>query len=197
MLNVKLITGFIIAGLMTAVPLTALIISLIRNRRLEQASMVTPISCLLTLTATALLFIYLATFRVALTHGLCDTDITIQQMLTSTQLSPRETPLPEQPAGSLIVYYRYGCADCEAIYPQLHQQLRNIDHVYWVNTRSQQGMTLRENYPTGQTPSILYIPNNASVPYVIEILYEYDDDGNSVLRQASVDRMLDLLEKQS
>lgn len=106
--------------------------------------------------------------------------------------TPFEDILPEDKNGSLIFYFRYGCDDCETIFDQLQSYKNNPDYkIYWVNTRSDQGLSLREQYPIQKTPSGVYISQDGTKNYTY-ILYTKDSSGNTILDEKNLNRLLAL-----
>lgn len=90
-------------------------------------------------------------------HGMYHTNLTWQQLQTSIDHSPVESILPKNLQNKLVIYYRFGCDDCEVIYDDLSAQLNSVSDVYWISTRSKQGEALRNTYPISHVPSAVYI----------------------------------------
>lgn len=100
--------------------------------------------------------------------------------------SPKESKInPENVApGSIVIFYKYGCTDCEAIYKDLKTELNNISDVYWVSSESTTGASLRESYPIEEVPTGVYIRNDTlsgNVTFSKFVLYTTDKDGNTIL----------------
>ena len=94
-------------------------------------------------------------------HGCEDLKMyTLQELTDAINTSPKEDTLPENLSGSIILFYRFDCADCEAVYHQLSDLIKDHSRAYWVSTRSKQGKKLRETYPIKEVPSGLFIMDN-------------------------------------
>lgn len=61
--------------------------------------------------------------------------------------------------GAVLIYYKPGCADCEAIWDALSEALVEADRpdVYLINTRSPTGRALLEKYPVKEVPAGVYV----------------------------------------
>lgn len=103
----------------------------------------------------------------AIKHG-C-TDLMSYKTSTLIQLNkttPKESDLPpnlNHMEGCLILYYRYGCADCDAVYQDLLDATADLPNVYWVSTRSDTGEILRTSYPVTEVPSGVYVSKTGAV----------------------------------
>lgn len=87
---------------------------------------------------------------------------TISQAWKSIYASPKETLLPSNKNDILVIYYRFGCHDCELLYHTLKEQLNDVSDVYWIATRSKQGKQLRKQYPITDVPSGVAIKKDKS-----------------------------------
>ena len=47
----------------------------------------------------------------------------------------------------MLIFFRFGCSDCEAVYQDLSLALQNKPDIYWVSTMSNQGQDLLSKYP--------------------------------------------------
>lgn len=97
----------------------------------------------------------------AIRHGDYNAPLSVSRAVTAIEYSPEENVLPEdynELKGKIILYFRFGCQDCEDVYEDLSRQIEPVkDDVYWVSTRSEQGEKLRETYPVDHVPSLVYI----------------------------------------
>lgn len=135
----------------------------------------------------------------ALDHGLYAANITIRQAVKSIQNTPKEDELPDDPAGNLIIVYRFGCGSCEAIHKDLDAYLteQNVDPIY-VSSRSPQGKNLLDNYPITSVPTAIYIyhyPEQHEDAYVRKPLCIIDNDGTRLDIDA-VDDMIGICKRQ-
>lgn len=99
--------------------------------------------------------------------------------------SPEEDTLPDDLHGKLIIYYRFGCPDCSAVYPELSKRLSEIANVYWISSRSPQGKQLLQSYPVDEVPSALYVKSDGT--YSTIILYEKADKESYLDKQGLED----------
>ena len=83
----------------------------------------------------------------------------IKDIIYSVKHSPVEDILPDNLTNATIIYYRFGCHDCNKIDNQLQEKFKNSPNTYWVATRSEQGKKLRKDYPVESVPSAIYIDN--------------------------------------
>lgn len=97
----------------------------------------------------------------AIRHGDYNAPLSVSRAITAIEYSPEEDVLPDDYSelkGKIILYFRFGCQDCEDVYEDLSRQIEPVrDDVYWVSTRSEQGERLRETYPVDHVPSLVYI----------------------------------------
>lgn len=130
--------------------------------------------------------------HIAKTHGSYNTNRSYTELTQSIDSTPVESVLPDKLDGSIIIYYRFGCPDCDAVYSDLSEYLKNKNNVYWVSTESEQGKTLLKAYPVDVVPSGIYIYRNKTqdLVYIKKILYNKSAD--ITLNTASIDRLLEL-----
>ena len=98
-------------------------------------------------------------------HGMYQYNISWSKMKTCIESSPKESILPDDKSeltNSIILFYRFGCEDCEAIYNKERIASKQIKDIYWVSTRSKQGKELLKKYPIKEVPAGVYIANNGS-----------------------------------
>lgn len=124
-------------------------------------------------------------------HGVFDEDTTISEIVRRLPKTPKESELPDNPSDIFIIYFKFGCSDCEAVYPELSRQVRNQPDVYFISTRSEQGKALQEKYPIDETPTLVYIYPDGT-RFAKFLLYEKDPSGQVVLAQAMLDRAFEL-----
>ena len=133
-------------------------------------------------------------------HGMYTKDITVPELIKGITNSPKEDELPEDITGAVILYYRFGCPDCEAIYPDLKSKIDesgNNRNIYWVSTKSEQGLALLEQYPVAEVPTGIYIrvdDYNGGLSYTQKPLHTTDAEGNTILDEAAINRLLFLQE---
>lgn len=99
-------------------------------------------------------------YGLAWMHGNRDPWLDIASMEKCTMNTPIESKLPVDLSGCIIVVYRYDCSSCHDIYHDLANALRNERNVYYVCSRSEQGLKLRESYDIPEVPYGIYIPKD-------------------------------------
>lgn len=93
-------------------------------------------------------------------HGMYEYNLSVPDLITGITHTPKEDTAPNNFKNTCIIYYRFTCDDCEAIYNDLRTTFLGYDNIYWISTRSDQGKKLTEKYPVTQVPSAVYIDNN-------------------------------------
>lgn len=136
--------------------------------------------------------VMLQTQVIAQKHGMYQTHMPYASVLTGIEHTPEESTLPKdqtQLANSLIIYYKFGCEDCEAVYFDLQESLPDNANIYWVSTRSEQGQELRKTYPVSNVPTIAYITDR-NTAVTSEITNKYGE--KVTLNQEKLQEILDL-----
>ena len=114
-------------------------------------------SCTVFLTGITWIF-SLSLFYTAYQHGFREyMKQNIHDIIHSVEYSPEEDTLPNDITNITVIYYRFGCKDCEKMYHSLSEKFDNVSDVYWIATRSKQGTKLRETFPIETVPSAIYI----------------------------------------
>lgn len=150
------------------------------------------IAAFIIIMGTVYAVIGLQTIVTAKTHGMYQSNMSWNDMLQSIEYSPREDKLPsdiDELTNDIILYYKFGCEDCEAIYQELQDTFSNVENLYWVSTRSEQGQSLLKTYPTPQVPAGVYVTDNGTA--VIKQMYK-KTDSEITLNNINVNTLLDL-----
>lgn len=118
-------------------------------------------------------------------HGLPKDELnstSFTSVLAGIANSPIESSVePENiKSGDIIIYYRFGCKDCEAVYKDLKNSLADVSDVYWISTRSKTGETLLKTYPVTEVPSGVYVRKTGNTSFNKFLLYIIDDDNISL-----------------
>ena len=122
------------------------------------------------------IFAIVDTYTTAKKHAyMGDLNVTASSLWRGINGSPIESELPENLSKAIVIYYRFGCPDCEATYPTLSKTLSAYTDVYWVSSRSDQGVALKEKYPIEVVPTGIYIKDDGT--YLTYILYQSTADG--------------------
>ena len=130
-------------------------------------------------------------------HGLYDGHLTTKQVLKGVHYSPRlsdtDQDILNSPEGSIVVVYKFGCTDCEAVYADLNNAISdaktNDIPVSWLSSRSEEGLMFLEDYPIDYVPTGIYIKRHAdgNITYVQKRLNK-----NGKFDKANWDRLLEL-----
>lgn len=153
----------------------------------------TGVWCLTVLSICATLFIGF-NIQKAYRHGMYEIKISFSDMLKHIEKSPEEDRLPKNLSKCIIIYYKFGCSDCEHVYKDLKASLGDKQNVYWVSTRSKQGMDLLNHYPVKVVPSGVYVYSDSTTTapqYVKKVLYMHDKN-ETILHQTNLNRLLEL-----
>ena len=118
------------------------------------------------------IYALLDTYHIAYTHGYRGT---LQENASGLWKTIHETPVEDKLPDNiddlnqcLILYYRFGCPDCAATFKDISSRVKDVDGVYWVASRSDQGIKLRETYPVAEVPAGIYIrKDGTTVDYVL------------------------------
>ena len=81
------------------------------------------------LSITLIMMLYAASVielnKTAYEHGMYQHNLTIKEIQYLINNSPKESILPENINNAFIIYYKFGCPDCTAIYNDLNKELTN------------------------------------------------------------------------
>lgn len=102
---------------------------------------------------------------------------------------PTEDKLPETSGNMTVIIYRVGCPDCEALYPEFLERTKGMDDVYWVSSRSRQGIALRKGCPVSSVPAILQFTSDGTHTVFYPCLHE--PDGAPYLDTGTWERVLE------
>lgn len=103
--------------------------------------------------------------------------MTLKELAHHNRRVPAEstdTPAGTSLAGSIIIFYRYGCTDCDAVYDRLKTLTKGREGIYWVCSRSDRGRALLQLYPIDEVPCAVYVrktPVDGAASYVKKNLY--------------------------
>lgn len=102
----------------------------------------------------------------------------MSQIKARINMTPKDQSdeLPEDKTGIIIIFYRWGCKDCEAIYDDLNKQITS-DNIYFVSTRSEIGKQLVQDYNILRVPSGIYIGKTTPI---IKYLAEEQEDNETI-----------------
>lgn len=148
-------------------------------------------SAVIGLAAFAYLIAGIQTLMTASSHGMYQNNLSWKTITESIQTTPKEDKLPKNLTGCIILYYRFGCSDCEAVYPAMSEFFDGYDDVYWISTRSKQGKTLLETYPVAHVPTGVYITDSGTGIY--RTMY-FDSTKEVLFHETHAEELLQLYE---
>lgn len=124
--------------------------------------------------------------------------LTLKQIEEKAELAPAASKTPDNLSGAIVILYKFGCPDCEAIYPAITEKLQGKDNVYFVPSGSELGKKLVNNGNIQEVPTGVYIrkqplANGATQNNIV--LYTADKNGKSVLNENALDHLI-LLQEQ-
>ena len=125
-------------------------------------------------------------------HGYYGQDASLAQLVNTTDRTPHDqsAELPDELTSCIVVLYKYGCPDCDAIYDDLAQSVKNANvKVYYVSSKSERGSGLCAAYDVNDVPTAIAYADDSSV--LQKILYYTDDDKNSHFDADAFDRLIE------
>lgn len=153
---------------------------------------------------STLLFIpYLTIAIIAYTHG-ADLESLQRFGILRTIHAVQNSPVMDRSAnpdqqGTILIYYRFGCGDCEAVYDDLKAEVEGKENIYWVASRQSEGQKLLQKYTVSEVPAGVIIQGDGM--YVSHVLYNYVYDGSNEngrvqLDTYALDRLLELQKRE-
>lgn len=146
---------------------------------------------------------YMATAVLACMHG-ADLESLQRFGILRTVQAIQNSPIADRNGnldkkGNILIYYRFGCGDCEAVYDILKAATAEKGDIYWVASRQTVGQELLQKYAVPEVPAGVVILGDGM--YVSHVL------GNSVYKQLNgiedvqmdtyaLDRLLELQERE-
>lgn len=115
-----------------------------------------------------------------------DMHTTVTETVDYISKTPIESKIPDDLSNKLVVYYRFDCPDCHAVYDDLKNATQNYD-IVWISTRSKNGKELRKKYPVEYVPT--GIAFNADKQYISFTLYK-SENGKIILDSDNLDLLL-------
>lgn len=85
------------------------------------------------------------------------------EIVATNDKTPVSQTLPSERNGAIVILYKYNCADCEAIYDQLNDAIKDVDakNVYFVASSSETGQELIEEGNIQTAPTGIYLRHEA------------------------------------
>ena len=125
-------------------------------------------------------------------------NMTLKQISETADRTPAASKTPNNLSGAIIVLYKFGCPDCEGIYPELKTELQGRNNVYFVPSGSKLGQKLIKTSGILEVPTGVYIRKKPLANGAAQnnmILYTVNKDGKSVLNKNALEHLLWLQEK--
>ena len=148
-----------------------------------------------------LLIIVFANIAVANTKGLQYVkwqNMTLKQISETADRTPAASKTPDNLSGAIIILYKFGCPDCEGIYPELKTELQGKNNVYFVPSGSKLGQKLIKTSGILEVPTGVYIRQKPLANGAAQnnmILYTVNKDGKPVLNKNALEHLLWLQEE--
>lgn len=126
--------------------------------------------------------------------------LSLAQIKDINASTPNADTLPNNRKGCIVILYKYGCPDCEAIYDELTKYIAiNKASVYFIPSGSPEGKKLVETGKITNVPTAIYIRNEAlanGATINSAQLYSLDAHDKPYFNNAALQRLLLLQEKQ-
>ncbi|MDE6913792.1 MAG: hypothetical protein K2P35_08875, partial [Lachnospiraceae bacterium] len=161
------------------------------------------ISKILVVISTSIFISYMVIAVIAYAHG-ADLEslqrFGILRTIQAIQKSPvmdRNVNYDQQ--GNILVYYRFGCEDCEAVYDSLKAKIAGKEDIYWVASRQSEGQKLLQTYAVSEVPSGVIIQEDGMyTSYMLcDFIYDKTDElGERQLDTDALDRLLELQKRE-
>ena len=161
------------------------------------------ISSFLAVASTLLFIPYMTIAVIAYTHG-ADLESLQRFGILRTIHAVQNSPVmdrnvhPDQ-QGNILIYYRFGCGDCEAVYDDLKAEVEGKENIYWIASRQPEGQKLLQKYTVSEVPAGVIIQDDGM--YVSHVLCDFVYDGSNETGYMQLDthalnRLLELQKKE-
>lgn len=117
-----------------------------------------------------------------------------KQLWDCIEYSPVEDKAPMNKKGILLLFYRFGCSDCEKIFTELQTKTQYTNNIYWISTRSSYGKTLKTKYSITEVPTGVYIQKSGK--FIKLSLFQKHQTNNSHLNTNNLDTLLKSMENE-
>ena len=124
-------------------------------------------------------------------HGATDDKIINEKSNELSHVANLDIKRDDLKPGDIVIFYRYGCKDCEGIYNELVDMTDNVEsNIYWVASRTENGKELVKQFNIVTVPSAVVIIQNEDWnknAYVRYVLYEEQKTNETVLNEINID----------
>lgn len=168
------------------------------SRKLSKLLVVLRITIITLLIASSVVF---ANIAAATTRGLQYINwqnMTLKQITETASRTPIASKTPDNLSGAIIILYKFGCPDCEGIYPELKTELQGKNNIYFVPSGSKLGQKLIKTSGILEVPTGVYIRQKPLANGAAQnnmILYTVNKDGKPVLNKNALEHLLWLQEE--
>lgn len=186
----------------TAITSMISLINFYRNKRKPQLK-ATGINKVLAAISIPVFIAYTITAVMAYTHG-ADLESLQQFGVLRTIRAIQKSPVADRSVnldhqGNILIYYRFGCADCEAVYDSLNAETAGRENIYWVASRQARGQELLQKYTVAEVPAGVII--QADGMYVSHVLCDFiydgpEETGGIQLDKYALGRLLELQKRE-
>jgi hypothetical protein len=196
--EIRILTGAITA---LVLPIAGLIIYNKKHPNSRKLSELPVVLGVTTVLLTILLVIVFAYISVANTKGLQYVNwnnMTLKQITETASRTPAASKTPDNLSGAIVILYKFGCPDCEGIYPELKTELQGRNNVYFVPSGSKLGKKLIKTSGILEVPTGVYIRRKPLANGAAQnnmILYTVNKNGKPVLNKNALEHLLWLQEK--
>lgn len=150
----------------------------------------------ITILSCCAVFLMLMIYGRSYTHGNRDVWMPFSTMEDYVKQTPTESKLPGTLQDVAIIYYRFDCGDCHAVFEDLNNIFGNRRDVYFICTRSEQGKEIRKTYEVPEVPYAVFIPKDPTQQPEKLVMYEKQGD-QIVLHSDNTNRLITLLEQKN
>lgn len=116
------------------------------------------------------------------------------EIVATNDKTPVSQTLPSERNGAIVILYKYNCTDCEAIYDQLNDAIKDVDakNVYFVASSSETGQDLIEEGDIQTAPTGIYLRHEAlnNGAAITHIPLATSNDNETVLDVAALKRLV-------
>lgn len=167
--------------------LTASILYRVKKKsKIKHINQVLTISCITSIISFMCLIAVSIITVIGFSHGMYDMHTTITETMNYISKTPVESQIPDDLSNKLVIYYRFDCPNCHAVYDKLEKATQDYD-VIWISTRSKNGKELRKTYPVEYVPT--GIAFNSEKQYMSFVLYK-SENGKIILDSDNLDLLL-------
>lgn len=126
--------------------------------------------------------------------------MTVPQIIETNSNTPKTQSLPDKKNGTIVILYKYGCEDCEAIYSKLEKTLDELEakDVYYIASSTPDGKKMVEDGNIEFVPTAVYLRHEplANGAAMNHVAIAYTNGNDTELDTAALRRIVLLQGKQ-